>query len=522
MAVARDAAAGVVAAGVAIAGMMGFGLLTGQATLAEGVAEAIAGIVPLGLIEFMILKLGPAAKHVLFLSALGGIASAGVALAAVAAARGWGRARVAQWVVGLAALAGVILCIAVAASIFGAPSLARTTSLVISLAITTAIYLLLLLALTGRLVRTPDEVELLDDPRRAFIKNTLLGLGGIVVVGTFTRWIAESAASPRATVAQSLEPATPLDTDQSTALVQALADGVPGIPPEITPTDKHYYVSKNVIRDPDVNERNWRLQIKGLVDRPMSFTYDEIRNMPALTQYLTLQCISNEIGGDLISTAKWRGVPVADLLQRAGVREGAFDLILRSADDYTDSIPIAKALQPDTMLAYEMNDQVLPKKHGFPLRLLVPDIYGMKNAKWVTELEVVEYDFKGYWQNRGWSDTAVMHVTSRIDAPRNNNRLSTGANYIGGVAVAGQRGIQRVEVSIDGGQSWREAAIKPALGPNTWVLWLYQWDTPQGLTGDRQILVRAVDGNGLVQDGVRRDTLPDGASGYHAITVRMG
>jgi DMSO/TMAO reductase YedYZ molybdopterin-dependent catalytic subunit len=292
--------------------------------------------------------------------------------------------------------------------------------------------------------------------------------------------------------------------------------------PEVTPNDKFYVVSKNVIRDPDVNERTWRLQIKGLVDRPMTLTYDDVRNMPSFTQYLTLQCISNEIGGDLMSNAWWRGVALADVLRRAGVRGNAFDVIFRTADDYSDSIPIGKALQADTMLAYEMNDQVLPKNHGFPLRLLVPDIYGMKNAKWITEIEVVEYDYKGYWQHRGWSDVAVMRTTSRIDAPRASYRFSPGANWIGGVAVAGQRGIQRVEVSVDGGQTWKPAAVKPALGQNTWVLWLYQWDVPAGASGERQILVRAVDGNGALQDGVRRDTLPDGASGYHTITARLG
>jgi len=295
---------------------------------------------------------------------------------------------------------------------------------------------------------------------------------------------------------------------------------VPGLPPEITPNDKFYVVSKNVIRDPDIDAQRWRLQVRGLVDQPTTLTYQELRRLPSFNQYLTLQCISNEIGGDLISTADWRGVALGDLLRRAGVRGNAVDVVLKSEDGYTDSIPIEKALQTDTMLAYEMNGEALPKNHGYPVRLLVPDIYGMKNVKWVTEIEVVDYDFKGYWMVRGWSDVAIMNTTSRIDAPRQGATLRGGANYIGGVAVAGQRGIQRVEVSVDDGQTWAPATVKPGLGQNTWALWLYEWNAPQGPGPDARIMVRATDGRGVVQESTVQPTLPDGATGYHSITVR--
>ncbi len=516
----RGIGAGLVSAAVAVAAMMGVGLLTGQATLAEGVAAAIAGIAPITMIEMMVVRFGSAAKHGLFVSTIVGMIAAGGVIGALAAWRSWSGTRMAVVTVVAAAVVGVALVIAVGSGVYGAINVSFAASLVISLAVTTGVFLALFLAITGRLLK-PEE-DSFEEPRRVLIEKTILGLGAIALGSTFLRWLSDSGGSTPTIAAQEADPAPPMDSSRNDALVQTLTDGVPGLSPEITPNDKFYVVSKNVFRDPDVNERNWRLQVKGRVDRQTTLTYDDLKSMPSITQYLTLQCISNEIGGDLMGNAKWRGVALGDVLRRAGLQAGAADVILRCADDYTESIPIEKALQPDTILVYEMNDQILPKNHGFPTRLLVPDIYGMKNAKWVTEIEVVEYDFKGYWQNRGWSDVAVMNVTSRIDAPRNNAQLRSGGNYIGGVAVAGQRGIRQVEVSTDGGGTWGSAAIKPALGQDTWVLWLYQWDVPEDARGDRRILVRATDGNGVPQDSVRRDTLPNGATGYYAVTVKAG
>jgi DMSO/TMAO reductase YedYZ molybdopterin-dependent catalytic subunit len=168
-----------------------------------------------------------------------------------------------------------------------------------------------------------------------------------------------------------------------------------------------------------------------------------------------------------------------------------------------------------------MNGDVLPKAHGFPVRLLVPDIYGMKNVKWVTRMEVVEYDLRGYWQTKGWDDTATMHTTSRIDLPKGRSNLTAGGNFIGGVAVAGSRSIHKVEVSTDGGASWAPAVVKPALGQNSWVLWLFRWDLAAGDTAQRRILVRATDGTGALQDAEVRDTLPAGSSGYHTLSVQL-
>ena len=359
-----------------------------------------------------------------------------------------------------------------------------------------------------------------DKGRRDFLRSAGLIVGGLSITGFGVRLLNERLTPPE------VEARVSSEVERSLAQIAAapnpmaaLEAGIPGLAAEITPNDRFYVVSKNVFRDPIVDSKSWRLEVTGLVDRPLSLSYEALKGLPAVEQYLTLQCISNEVGGELMGNAYWRGVALAELLNRAGLQPGAADVIVHAGDDYTDSIPIEKALQPGTMLAFEMNGQQLPANHGFPARLLIPDIYGMKNVKWVTRMEVVDYDFKGYWQTRGWSDVATMKTTSRIDIPKNRSFLRPGRNFVGGVAVAGQRGIQSVEVSVDGGTTWSQALTKPALGPFAWTLWLFEWDLSDS-SDERSLMVRARDGNGALQSGVRQETLPDGASGYHAITTR--
>jgi DMSO/TMAO reductase YedYZ molybdopterin-dependent catalytic subunit len=507
-----------VAAIVATLGMLAYGVVTGGLTLAEVLAEGIAGVTPIALIEIMVIKFGSAAKHSLFAGTLVGILAAGAALGGLAAQRRWTPAQLLGAVAGASLVVGVAVLPALGAGVLGLGSRSGV-SVHFSLLLTAALFLGTYLLLTSGVQSAVATVRADGASRRRFLRRAAIGVGGLAIGGGLLRW-AEDRITPGLRAAMQ-EEGTPATADNE-RLLQALNEGVPGLPPEITPNDRFYVVSKNVIRDPDIDAQRWRLQVRGLVDQPMALTYQELRRLPSFNQYLTLQCISNEIGGDLISNADWRGVALGDLLRRAGVRGNAVDVVLKSEDGYTDSIPIEKALQPDTMLAYEMNGETLPKNHGYPVRLLVPDIYGMKNAKWLTEIEVVDYDFKGYWMVRGWSDVAIMNTTSRIDVPRQGAQLRAGTNYIGGVAVAGQRGIQRVEVSVDEGQTWAPATVKPGLGQNTWVLWLYEWNAPQGPGPDARIMVRAIDGRGVVQESTVRPTLPDGATGYHSIAVRRG
>ena len=292
----------------------------------------------------------------------------------------------------------------------------------------------------------------------------------------------------------------------------------PGMPPEVTPVGSFYNISKN-LWDPVVDVRRWSLSIEGLVHHPFVLDYRQLTTGgPTVQEYVTLTCISNEVGGPLTGNALWRGVRLRDLLQSAGVKEGAVDLVMEGHDDYTDSIPIEKAMHPDTLLVWEMNGEPLTPAHGFPARLIVPGIYGMKNVKWIRRLEVVDYDYKGYWAQRGWSDVAHVKTWSRIDAPRSAQVRRGEEVVVGGLAYAGDRGVERVEVSFDGGVTWNRAELKEPLGPYAWRLWAHRW-TPPG-PGRHVILVRATDGTGVTQSEVRVGTLPDGAEGYHTRVLR--
>ncbi len=306
---------------------------------------------------------------------------------------------------------------------------------------------------------------------------------------------------------------------RSPAAIKAKTGGRVGdgdLPPEITPTEDFYHVSKN-FSDPKVSENGWKVEIGGLVDKPYSLTLAEIRTLPAVTETRTLCCISNEIGGDLISNATWKGARLKDILERAGVQSSAIKLVLGASDGYTDSIAIDKALNGDVIAVYEMNGVQLPDDHGFPLRLLVPDIYGMKNVKWLTRISAVADDYLGFWQQQGWNDKAQIKTMSRIDFPTAHALLPTGEARMGGVAFAGARGIAKIELSIDGGKTWQDGTVRKPLGPYSWVLWTA---TPQLTDGDHQVLVRATDGTGTTQPQIARPPLPDGASGWHTISVR--
>lgn len=293
-------------------------------------------------------------------------------------------------------------------------------------------------------------------------------------------------------------------------------DAIPGISPRLTETRDHYTVDTALI-DPRVDAATWRLSVGGHVDRPFDLGYEELLDLEAVERPHTLECISNEIGGDLISTAIWVGVPMTDLLARAAPKAGAFDVVMTSVDGYTDSVPLAKALDPDTLVAYLMNGYTLPEEHGYPLRALIPGIYGMKNVKWLTRIEVVTSDFLGYWMERGWSDIATYNTHVRIDAPRSS--AAGRPIEVAGIAFAGSRGIGRVEVSTDGGATWADAALERAPGRHTWLRWRYEWTGPTA--GRHRVVARATDGTGQLQTSVPRPPFPSGSTGYHAVDVTV-
>jgi hypothetical protein len=235
----------------------------------------------------------------------------------------------------------------------------------------------------------------------------------------------------------------------------------------------------------------------------------------------TLVCISNNVGGPLISTAVFRGVRLSDLLARAGLPGSAREIRFNCADGYTESIPIDTANDPQTILVYLMNNEPIPKEHGFPARILMSGRYGMKNPKWVTAILPIAEPYSGYWEQRGWSKDAFVRTLSRLDLPPEGGTIPIGRPYpfIRGVAYAGARGIGKVEISFDGGSTWDETQLRRILPKDNWTPFTYVWTPPS--PGTYTIVVRATDGEGQLQDPAERDSFPEGATGYHRVSVKV-
>ena len=285
----------------------------------------------------------------------------------------------------------------------------------------------------------------------------------------------------------------------------------------ITPNDLFYVVTKNVV-DPDVVPSVWRLEIGGLVDRPRSYSYTEISALASVVQETTLMCISNGVGDALMSNARWTGVPLRALLDAAGPGPGAVEALLRGADGYTDTIPLAKALDPATLVVFEMNGEPLPRIHGYPVRLIVPGMYGEKNVKWVTGVEIVDRDVKGFYEQQGWGPDFEIPIRSRFYEPDPSEPVRLGtAVGLRGIVFGGDKGISRAEVSLDGGQSWRAADLEYPGTKLSWAIWRYQW-RPE-VSGEYVLAVRGFDASGAPQPAEDRGIVPSGGRGYHRITV---
>jgi DMSO/TMAO reductase YedYZ molybdopterin-dependent catalytic subunit len=295
----------------------------------------------------------------------------------------------------------------------------------------------------------------------------------------------------------------------------ARSAAVQGTRSELTANEDFYRIDINT-RAPDVDGAAWRLRVTGLVDRPLELTLDEIRAMPSQTQILTMQCISNNIGGDLTSSSRWTGVRFKDLLDQAGIQPSAAGAYITSTDGFYEYVVMEDIMDERTLLVYNMNGVPLPEEHGFPLRIYIPDRYGMKQPKWIENIELIDGERRGYWVERGWSKEARPQTVSVVDTVAVDPE--TGMAITGGIAWAGGRGISRVEVQVDSA-GWNEAElIAPPLSPLNWMLWRYEWPHE---AGRHTVEVRTYDTNGLIQDPERRSTRPNGATGIHSVTVNL-
>ena len=306
---------------------------------------------------------------------------------------------------------------------------------------------------------------------------------------------------------------------------------------KITPNDKFYQVTKNLV-DPDVARDIWRFDIVGHVESPTTWTFHELAALPAVEQETTLQCISYGVGSGLISNAVWKGVPLPVLLARARPRADCGGVLFHAADGFFETIPLAKLGEATTLLAYEMNGQPLPPRHGFPVRMIVPGIYGERNPKWVTRLEFLAQsdprlkrnrhgiEGVGFYTEQGWGPNVYVPTTSRIDAPQVNGGGFAEPFRVGqtvefrGMAFGGDKGISQVEVSTDGGQTYHAAEIHAPGTLISWSLWRYAW-TPTTPAEEVRVFVRAVNARGERQIEEFRDQVPHGALGLHWVRARV-
>jgi DMSO/TMAO reductase YedYZ molybdopterin-dependent catalytic subunit len=361
------------------------------------------------------------------------------------------------------------------------------------------------------------SVERVD--RRRF----LIRLGGataaITVGGAVVGELAEvrRREAVRMAIAESMRWSRTHPLPNANAAVKA----VPGTRPEFTPLERHYRIDINTI-PPAVDGRHWRLKVNGLVEKPLALLLEDLRRYAPLHQFVTLSCISNPLGGDLIGTTRWTGVSLRRLLPDLQLKPGATHLKIRSADQFYEVVAL-DAIKADEriMLAYEWDGVPLTREHGFPLRIYIPDVHGMKQPKWIESIEAIDHWEPGYWVERGWNKVAQMHATSVIDTVAVDMTI-LGADRrklvpIGGIAHAGARGISKVEVQVDGGP-WAQAELRTPLSQLTWVIWKYDWPFQ---SGKHTFTVRCYEGNGTPQIARASPPEPNGATGLHSRSMML-
>jgi len=310
--------------------------------------------------------------------------------------------------------------------------------------------------------------------------------------------------------------ATPLPQVTAAATTRDRVDPAPGTRPELTPTEDFYRIDINT-RPVAIEGDSWVLEVEGLFEAPRPLTLADLMAYPTVTQAVTMSCISNRIGGDLIGTSYWTGARLRDVLKDLGLRPQAEELFIQAADGFFESVAMEDLMDPRTLLVYGMNGETLPMKHGFPLRIYIPNRYGMKQPKWITRIEAVDHQGPGYWVQRGWSAEARPQIVSVIDTVATDHMVEDKIP-IGGIAWAGDRGIQKVELQVDDG-AWVEAVLRtPPLSSLTWVQWRYDWPA---VPGRHTFRVRATDGTGALQIEERHDVFPNGATGYHSVSVMI-
>jgi DMSO/TMAO reductase YedYZ molybdopterin-dependent catalytic subunit len=503
--------AGLIGAGVALGvSELIAGIVPGGSSLIAAVGQTVIDLQPPGAKDFVVALFGTNDKLALELFVTGAALAFGALLGYL------GRDRFAIAAGGFVAF-GIVGFLAVLQMPLASPAVGALSAGIGVLAGIQAMSWLMAAGQATTSVSSSTTATMPNWSRRSLlIKGSALGvvaLAGGVVGRTFVG----RASAPPVEADGQIPPASDVVPPLSTAA--DLSTQVAGLSPIVVPNGSFYQIDTALLT-PIVDSATWQLRIHGMVDRETTLTWEELLEMPLFEQYVTIACVSNEVGGNLVGNAKWTGVRLREVLDLAGVQSEATQLVGRSVDGWTAGMPTAWVMDParEPMIAVRMNDEPLPPKHGFPARLIVPGLYGYVSAtKWLAELELTTLEaFDAYWVPLGWAKEAPILTQSRIDTPRPGS-VAAGRVAIAGVAWAPDRGVQGVEVAIDG--EWRPARLSAPISDATWVQWVYEWETTPGR---HRIEVRATDGSGQVQTDQRTPPAPDGARGWHSVDVTVG
>lgn len=502
------ALSGVLAAVAGVATGSGLAALMGVPSPIESVGNRVIDLVPRPLKEFAIEQFGTNDKPVL-------IGSVAATLLVAAAVAGWLGLRRPRLALAVTAALGVI---AIVTAVLDRTSTSNPVVTAIPSVLTLVVSVALLTVFLKALELAPKVGD--ETPagfnRRAFLQVVLAASAAIAVGGTVARFLGSSAGADSRAAVRLPKPASPAPAVPAGAQVK-----LSGISPYVTP-NKDFYRIDTALRVPQVAADTFNLRIHGMVDQELNLSFEDLLKERLVERRITLTCVSNEVGGPYVGNAAWLGVPVAELLARAGVQAGADAVKTTSADDMTIGTPLDALTDTDrgALIAIGMNGEPLPLVHGFPVRMVVPGLYGYVSAtKWLVDIEVTKFsDFKAYWSTRGYDEEAPIKLSSRIDVPKAFQALPRDNVRIGGVAWAQGVGIERVEVKIDDGP-WNDVELADQDNVNTWRQWSWTWD--DATEGNHQVTVRATDADGTTQTSDRVPIAPDGSTGWHNVRFRV-
>ena len=497
------AVAGLLAAGAGLAAaeLLG-GAVRSERSPVVNVGNRVVDLVPRPVKEWAISSFGTNDKAVLLGAVLVLLGVGAVAVGMVAQRRG----RTA----GLVGV-GVFTFVGVMASLGrGGGGWSVVTSLVAGLVAGFVLLWLLRRTRPAPGLPAPDTLD-----RRRFLVASGVVAATSLAAAAAGRWLRDQGVA----AVQRLKVVLPKAAQPLPEVSSAVGVDVPGVSPFLTPNADFYRIDTALVF-PKVDVESWTLKVTGMVSTPITLTWEELVARPMIEADVTIACVSNEVGGDLVGTARWLGCRLDDLLAEAGVKPGADQIVGRSVDGFTAGFPTAVLDGRDAIVAIGMNGEPLPVPHGFPARLIVPGLYGYVSAtKWLSEIELTTFDaFEGYWIPRGWSVEGPVKTQSRIDTPRTGKELPAGTPVaVAGVAWAPGRGVAKVEVQVDDGP-WQEARLGSEHARTTWRQWVWEW-TPT--SGEHRVQVRATDGTGATQPEQRTPVAPDGATGWDSITVSV-